>query len=350
MEQGQAAPETVVEKKTDGGEGSSNRVRKQVKWCGRFESGNWYCQCDMKAKQPWITDESNPNLGKKFYCCPRKIDDKDKCQFFLFFHDEVEAKEWVKANPTTPIKQAPKPREIQTPDTPSSRFMTGWVTSTKASGKKRAIKDISDEEDKEDGMPDKGKGKGKGPDEDFVIVENDDDGDVFDRDNSRNGSPSRKSAKVTRFATPGQPCNKPLDNCRDALPTPATSGRDVEDTHEARQLQARDASPTQIQLDAAIVLGGAELDQSQGRNDLLTSILGLIKADYPGLKSSTEIMIQHEIEQEARIAQAEVKGFKKTISRLRNKVDELENRVDELETTVNLLIGGDIEDVVVLSD
>ncbi|KAL5326679.1 hypothetical protein ACEPPN_004368 [Leptodophora sp. 'Broadleaf-Isolate-01'] len=334
MEQGQVVPEVVVEKKTDSGKESAYQVRKQTKWCGRFESGNWYCQCDRKAKEPRIIDQRNPDLGKSFYCCPRKPEDKDKCQFFVFFHDEDEAKEWVKANPTTPAKQAPKPREIQTPNTASSRFMAGWVISTKSLSKKRAIKDISDEEDKADDKPDKGKGKEKDRDEEFVIVENDDDGDVFDRDNCRNGSPSRKSAKVTRFATPRQPSNKPLNDFRDALPTPATSGRDVEGAHEARQLQTRDASPTPVQLDAAIVLGGAELDQSQGKTDLLMSILGLIKADYPGLKASTEIMIQHEIEQESRRTQAEAEGYRKTISRLRNKVNRLEE-------TLSLLIGDD---------
>ncbi|KAH7360796.1 hypothetical protein BKA65DRAFT_493977, partial [Rhexocercosporidium sp. MPI-PUGE-AT-0058] len=336
MEQGQAVPEGVVDKKSDSGEENPYLAKKHLGWCGRFEADEWYCKCSRKA-MPLLTTRNTRNKGRWFYMCPvrepKQEGDPEPCRFFVWFDEEDAAKKWMEFNPTTPTKQS-----LKAPNNGSSKKMREWLF---PSGKKRAIEDISDEDVLENEEDKEGKGKGKyiERDEDFVIVDNTDDGDVFYRDNTRNGSPSRKSAKVTRFATPGLPSHKQLDDFRGALPTPATSGRDVEGIHEARHLQAREASPTQVQLDAAIVLGGAELEQSQGKTDLLKIILELVKADYPKLKGSTEIMIQHEIEQEARRTQAEVKGYRKTISRLRDKVDGL-------ETTIKLLVG---DDVIVLS-
>ena len=261
---------------------------------------------------------------------PKQEGDPEPCQFFVWDDEHDAAKKWMEMNPTTPTKQpAPKPRDVQTPNNGSKKFLKGWLTGT--NGKKRAIQDISDEDPQENE---------ENKDEDFVIVENNDDGDVFNPDSRRNGSPSRKSAKVTRFATPGLPVNKTLEDCRNALPTPTTSGRDVD---EVRQPQARDVSPTPIQLDAAINLGDAR-EPFEGKTDLLKSILALIKADYPGLKASTEIMIEHEIEQGTRRHRAETKGYRRTIARLRQTVDDLETTVSHLTD------GGAADDVVVLSD
>lgn len=274
---------------------------------------------------------------------PNQKRDPEPCGFFLWEDEQDEAKEWTQLNPTTPVKQPQRqPREIRTPNNGSSKKMKEWLST----GKKRAIKDISDEDNEKD-KEDKEDGDSN---EEFAFVEDADD-DVFYQDNTRNGSPSRKSAKVTRFATPGQPSNRMLGDGLHALPTPATSGRDVESVHESRQLKAREVTPTPVQLDAAIVLGREDIDQPGEKTDLLKTILGYIKADYPDLKYSTEVMIQHEIEGEARMTRAEAKGYRKTISRLREKADECEKKAGELEKIVSNLTGGcGVDDVVELSD
>ncbi|KAH7418463.1 hypothetical protein BKA64DRAFT_199689 [Cadophora sp. MPI-SDFR-AT-0126] len=331
MEQEQAEPEVVVQKDADSGEESPQAKKQHLGWCGRYKAEEWYCKCDRKAKKLPVVRKTR-NEGRIFWMCPvrepKQAGDPEPCQFFMWDDEQDIAKEWMELNPTTPTKQpSPKPREVQTPYNGSKNVMKGWLTGT--NGKKRAMKDISDEDPQEDE---------ENKEDDFVIVENNDD-DVFNPDNRRNGSPSRKSAKVTRFATPGLPVNKTLEDCRNALPTPATSGRDVD---EARYLQPRDVSPTPIQLDAAINLGVKE--STEGKTELLKNILALVKADNPSLKASTEIMIEHEIEQEVRRAKAEAKGYKRTIARLRQ-------RVDDLETTVSYLTdGGTADDVVALSD
>lgn len=106
----------------------------------------------------------------------------------------------------------------------------------------------------------------------------------------------------------------------------------MEEVLEARRLQsmdARGASPTPVQFDAMIDLVGEDEPVSE-KSDLFATVIGLIQADHPDLKASTKIMIRHEIEQEARRNHAEAKGYRKTITRLRNKVDDLETALSGL--------------------
>lgn len=199
------------------------------------------------------------------------------------------------------------------------------------SEKKRSFLEISDddEEDAEDGLYDA------------------EDGETLVQDNSRNASPLRKSAKSTRFGTPGQPFLKRLEACKaSSLPTPNTSGRDVEAVLEARRLQSQQAraiSPTPVQLGSAIELGGASQSRSK-KSDLSRTVIALIRADYRDLKESTEIMIRHEIEQEVGRHQAEAKQFERTISRFRNRMEVLQRENNFLVT------GAAVDDVVDLSD
>ncbi|KAK0124551.1 hypothetical protein ONS95_009499 [Cadophora gregata] len=333
LEQEEDRAEVVVEKEADSEEESPRAKKQRIGWCGRFEADEWYCKCDRKAKRLPVTRKTR-NEGRLFWMCPvrepKQPGDPEPCQFFMWDDEQDTAIEWMELNPTTPAKQpAPKSREIRTPNNGSKKCMNGWLSGT--NGKKRVIQDISDDDPQEDV---------ENKEDDFVIVENNDIEDVFNPENTRNGSPSRKSAKVTRFTTPGQPVNKNMEDGRNELPTPATTGRAVDGT---RQPYVREASPTPIQLDAAINLGDAR-EPSEGKTDLLRSILALIKADYPDLKASTEIMIEHEIEQEVRRTRAEAKGYRKTIARLRQTVDDLETTVS------HLTYGGAADDVVVLSD
>ncbi|KAL2074368.1 hypothetical protein VTL71DRAFT_8146 [Oculimacula yallundae] len=343
MDPNQAAPQAVEEEEPNGKEENPFQAKKHIGWCGRFEADEWYCQCGRKAKYLPVTKKGR-NFGKKFYMCPvrepKQEGDPELCRFFLWDDHQEEAKKWMESNPTTPKKLASKTsRELRTPNHGSSKKMAGWLS---GNGKKRAANDLSDEDAPQEMDGD------KQSDEDFVVIGSDNDENVFNQNNTRNGSPSRKAAKVTRFATPGQPLTYTLDG-ENALPTPVTGGRASE--NEARQRRARSFSPTPNRLHAAIDLDDSESEMPSGKTNLSKVVLGYIKADFPGLSELTETMICHEIETEAQRAQTDLKVCRMTIARLRREMRKMEKKMGDLEKTVHELCKGSFaDDEVVLSD
>ncbi|CZS93542.1 uncharacterized protein RCO7_10597 [Rhynchosporium graminicola] len=342
MDKGQAHTQPAGDKPMEGREENPFVARKHLGWCGRFEVDEWYCRCGRLAK--CVATTQGRHLGRKVYSCPirdpRKEEDLQPCQFFLWGDEQEIAKKWMELNPTTPRKQPPKPREIRTPKSPknngSSKKMNDWLKL----GSKRPINDISD------GDVSEGKEEGKESDEDFVVVGNEEDKNVFGEENLYDISPSRKPSKVARFVSAGQPLNDRLHDDRNALPpTPVTGGRDGN-----RYFRGRNVSPIPIRLEAAIDLDDQE-PLPEGKLDLINKILAVIKADYPDLKASTGIAIKHEIEEEACKLQAEIKVCRRTITRLRKEADDWEKEAHRLEKfVVDITAGSFADDPVVLSE
>ncbi|CZT52555.1 uncharacterized protein RSE6_13902 [Rhynchosporium secalis] len=360
MDKDQAHPQPAGDKPMKGREENPFLARKYLGWCGRFEVDEWYCRCGRLAKcvavgnwraqcflfqclkmnlrcvlsasqkplnvaitdSPTTLDHARSSLRQKGD--PRKEEDLQPCQFFLWGDEQEIAKKWMELNPTTPRKQPPKPREIRTPKSPknngSSKKMNDWLKL----GSKRPINDISD------GDVSEGKEEGKESDEDFVVVGNEEDKNVFGEENLCDISPSRKPSKVARFVSAGQPLNDRLQDDRNALPpTPVTGGRDGN-----RYFRGRNVSPIPIRLEAAIDLDDQE-PLPEGKLDLINKILAVIKADYPDLKASTGIAIKHEIEEEACKLQAEIKVCRRTITRLRKEADDWEEKADDRRKEAN---------------
>ncbi|KAK6585628.1 hypothetical protein PZA11_002355 [Diplocarpon coronariae] len=290
---------------------SAQEIIRRQGWTGTFAQGKWFCNCSKPRRQANCVTVKRPGLhqGQKFWRCPADRD--EQCDFFVWAHEDLMARAWLrKANPeissTTPMKQGQNPADAESPGTGSSRkptIMDKWT-----SGSKRPF----ETEEEEQG------GEREEVEEQCGI----DDWATCSQGNVRDASSPRKSKKRARFDTPRQAFTEKLAACKTSLPTPNTGCRGEEETPEARRLQAMRASPTPVQLGAAINLGGRD-EPEPAHQDLCTLVMGLIAEDTK-LKRSTKLQIRHEIEQESQRHQAEVRGYKKTIKRLIEAMDNLE--------------------------
>lgn len=129
-----------------------------------------------------------------------------------------------------------------------------------------------------------------------------------------------KAARTFAISTPGQ---KFIERHTVSLPTPTSRDHMHSGNTMASRvtLQPLDASPTPYRFNDR-----ASLD-SREESDLSTTVLDLIRADYPKLKASTEMQIRHEINLALDVAEAKLRRHEATISELHKKVDELEEMV-----------------------
>jgi hypothetical protein len=84
--------------------------------------------------------------------------------------------------------------------------------------------------------------------------------------------------------------------------------------------------------------------QPTAPTDLASVILELVRAEYPGLRVTTEIQIRHEVGMAMGAEATRLQQSKETIAELRKRVDELEEsalkkRVNELEDIILRLTG-----------
>ncbi|KAK2630220.1 hypothetical protein QTJ16_001040 [Diplocarpon rosae] len=296
----------------------SAHIKGSKGWCGTYELGKWFCKCCKPRRQAnCITvKKPGPYQGQKFWRCP--ADWGEQCDFFVWVHEDAIARAWLRKvkreiSPTTPTKQGLNPDELESSGTDSNHkptIMDKWT-----SGSKRPFEA---EEDKHGGEREEEAEEGQSGFDTWA---------TSSQNNARASvPPARKSKKGSRFDTPRQLFTEKLAACKTSLPTPDTSRRGGGETSEARRLQAMRASPTPVQLDAAINLGSRAEPQPEpepAHYDLCTLVLELIAEDSK-LKRSTKLLIRHEIEQESRRHQAEVRGYQKTIERLKEAVDNLE--------------------------
>jgi len=61
--------------------------------------------------------------------------------------------------------------------------------------------------------------------------------------------------------------------------------------------------------------------------DLTTTVLDLVRAEYPNLKASTEMQIRHEIGLALDVGETKLRRYEGTIAELSKRVDELETMV-----------------------
>jgi hypothetical protein len=218
--------------------------------------------------------------------------------------DEKEAKEWhIKhGSPPPPAPETPKAIEKVSEEAPKD-LGNPWTKSiTKRKPKSREVSD----EDETGGPSDRN-------------VE------VAELSDFEDADPSRKAAKTTRFATPGQ--TDKSKSAGESLPTPDTGGHVLGVASGSRSRPSRGDSPPPQPEDAIIL-------RNERKSSLSAEVLKLIRSEKVRLKESIEIQIEHEIDTEVALYEQKLRGSEKTNKKLSKRLDEMESMV--------LLLGGDV--------
>jgi hypothetical protein len=232
-----------------------------------------------------------------------------RCAFFLWVDHEAAAKQWLESSKLPQAPQTPTKTGVNRDglDTMAQILETPF---TKAK-RKRVSGDVTN---------------------------HDDDDDNNSRHANTNESPlqpvppidlrkpqehTRKAARTSSISTPGQHFIERLQSCTLSLPTP--SSRDHISSGNTMVSQPRlpqlDTSPTPGRFSD---LAGLSLPREP---DLTTTVLDLIRAEYPNLKASTEMQIRHEIGLASDVGETKLRRYEGTIAELNKRVDELETMV-----------------------
>lgn len=347
----QLAPQSSPQRQAERDPGSTSKYsdrqqesNRQKTWCGKYELGKWYCSCSRGLHEAavYTTTKPGPDRGKKckakilffnssvirisscqkltgdvlvVWRCPVR-DRREQCPFFIWLHEEDDARKWLRE--TYPENYLGSPVKQVDPQTRKPTFMENWASTSK----KRSF-DAADEEGTVNGK------KERMVDDLYNVPQ----GGTPHQVQGREGRPSKRLRKSSRVEhTPGQSFIQRLEACKTSLPTPDTNRREVEQNPRPRvspSRETRSQSPTPFQLRAAIDLVG-EGEPRRQEDGLFETVMGLVREDGASLKTSTQIMIQHVVEQELGRSRAEARGYKRTIRKLMERVDDLETALGNL--------------------
>jgi hypothetical protein len=233
-----------------------------------------------------------------------------RCAFFLWVEHEAAAKQWLESSNPPLAPQTPTKKGLNR-DGPDDMPQILETPFTKAKRKKvsREVTNNDDNDDYNNGNAN----IYEGPHQPATTT------DLHQPSEQTEAAP-----RTPIISTPGQPFIERLQSCTLPLPTPNSRDHIVSSNAMAPQprlLAQPDTSPTPGRFNDT---AGLDLPRE---SDLTTTVLELIRADYPKLKASTEMQLRHEIGLALDLSETKLRRYEGTISELNKRIDELETMV-----------------------